>query len=63
MLFEAARLRPLLVAGLVTVWGVRLAAHIFRRHRGGGEDPRSRAGPAPVGPKLPGRYLAAAALA
>ncbi len=29
-----------LVAGLVTVWGLRLAIRIFRRNRGKGEDPR-----------------------
>ena len=29
-----------LVAGLVTVWGGRLAWHVFRRSRGHGEDPR-----------------------
>lgn len=35
---SAARPRALLVAWLVTLWGVRLALHIYRRHRG--EDPR-----------------------
>jgi steroid 5-alpha reductase family enzyme len=40
-LFAAFAARPLFIASLVTVWGVRLAAHIFRRHRG--EDPRYRA--------------------
>ena len=29
-----------LVTGLVTVWGGRLAWHVFRRSRGHGEDPR-----------------------
>ena len=29
-----------LLAGLVTVWGGRLAWHIFTRSRGHGEDPR-----------------------
>jgi steroid 5-alpha reductase family enzyme len=29
-----------LLAGLVTVWGGRLAWHVFRRSRGDGEDPR-----------------------
>jgi steroid 5-alpha reductase family enzyme len=29
-----------LLAGLVTVWGGRLAWHVFRRSRGHGEDPR-----------------------
>ncbi len=32
--------RRWLVAGLVVVWGVRLARHIFTRSHGGGEDPR-----------------------
>ncbi|WP_404385197.1 DUF1295 domain-containing protein [Knoellia locipacati] len=32
--------RPLLLAVLVTVWGVRLAWHIRRRALGAGEDPR-----------------------
>ncbi len=32
--------RPLLVASLVTLWGLRLAIHIFIRNRGHGEDPR-----------------------
>ncbi len=32
--------RRLLVTALTTVWGVRLAAHIWRRSRGHGEDPR-----------------------
>ena len=29
-----------LVAGLITVWGLRLGIRIFRRNRGRGEDPR-----------------------
>jgi steroid 5-alpha reductase family enzyme len=29
-----------LAAGLVTVWGLRLATRIYRRNRGRGEDPR-----------------------
>jgi steroid 5-alpha reductase family enzyme len=37
-LWQAWRPRPLVVAGMITVWGVRLAVHIARRHRG--EDPR-----------------------
>jgi steroid 5-alpha reductase family enzyme len=41
LLFAAFAWRPLLSAALITLWGVRLAAHIFRRHRG--EDPRYRA--------------------
>ena len=32
--------RSLLLAGLITVWGARLAWHIRRRGRGAGEDPR-----------------------
>jgi len=32
--------RQFLVAGLVTVWGLRLGIRIFRRNRGKGEDPR-----------------------
>jgi steroid 5-alpha reductase family enzyme len=32
--------RPLVVACLVTVWGVRLSTHIYRRSHGRGEDPR-----------------------
>nr|WP_121188547.1 DUF1295 domain-containing protein [Nocardiopsis sp. Huas11] len=32
--------RAWLLFGLVAVWGVRLAAHIHRRSRGSGEDPR-----------------------
>jgi steroid 5-alpha reductase family enzyme len=32
--------RRLLLAALITAWGLRLAVHIHRRHRGKGEDPR-----------------------
>ena len=35
--------RAWLVAALVTIWGVRLAVHIFRRNHGKTEDPRYRA--------------------
>lgn len=35
--------RVWLLAALVTVWGLRLAVHIFWRNRGRGEDPRYRA--------------------
>ncbi|MEU9735128.1 DUF1295 domain-containing protein [Streptomyces sp. NPDC048002] len=35
--------RRLLVTALTAVWGVRLAAHIARRGRGHGEDPRYEA--------------------
>lgn len=36
--FDAFAPRPIVVGVLVTLWGLRLAIHIFRRHRG--EDPR-----------------------
>jgi steroid 5-alpha reductase family enzyme len=39
-LFGADGGRPLVVACLVTIWGVRLSTHIYRRSRGRGEDPR-----------------------
>jgi len=35
--------RQLLVLGMVTVWGLRLALHLARRSRGQPEDPRYRA--------------------
>ncbi|MFJ8199334.1 DUF1295 domain-containing protein [Streptomyces sp. NPDC096152] len=35
--------RRVLVTGLTAVWGLRLAAHIARRGRGHGEDPRYEA--------------------
>lgn len=35
--------RSWLVAALISAWGLRLSWHIFRRHRGQGEDPRYRA--------------------
>ncbi len=35
--------RRLLVTGLTTVWGLRLATHIWLRSRGHGEDPRYEA--------------------
>ena len=34
--------RGLLVSGLVLIWGLRLALHIYSRNRGRGEDPRYR---------------------
>jgi steroid 5-alpha reductase family enzyme len=34
--------RKVLIITLVTVWGLRLAIHIFLRNRGKGEDPRYR---------------------
>lgn len=39
-LFNSLDSRMLLVAILVTVWAARLAAHIFLRNSGYGEDPR-----------------------
>jgi steroid 5-alpha reductase family enzyme len=41
--------RKILVAGLTTVWGFRLALHIFQRSLGKGEDPRYQAFRANVG--------------
>ena len=35
--------RSWLVAALITLWGTRLSAHIFRRNHGKGEDPRYQA--------------------
>lgn len=35
-------LRKLLLAGLTTVWGLRLSAYLTRRNYGKGEDPRYR---------------------
>ncbi len=35
--------RSWLVATLITLWGVRLSVHIFRRNHGNGEDPRYQA--------------------
>jgi len=32
--------RHILVTALVVIWGMRLATHIYMRHRGKGEDPR-----------------------
>jgi steroid 5-alpha reductase family enzyme len=49
--------RAWMVAGLVTVWGVRLAVHIFRRNHGKGEDPRYQAMRATVGPAFWWRSL------
>lgn len=39
-LMEGPGPRAWLVAGLTTVWGMRLGWHIHRRNRGHGEDPR-----------------------
>ena len=45
--------RKLLVAGLVTIWGVRLSVHMFRLRRGHGEDFRYRAMRARHGRRFP----------
>ena len=39
LLLDGLEWRRLVVAALVTAWGLRLALHIWRRHRGKGEDP------------------------
>ena len=49
--------RTWLVAALITLWGVRLSLHIFRRHHGNGEDPRYRAMRAVHGPEFWWRSL------
>jgi len=38
LFFGEFNLRQLLVTAVVTLWGLRLAIHIFRRNRGRGED-------------------------
>jgi len=43
LLSPALTPRSWLVATLITLWGMRLSAHIFRRHHGHGEDPRYQA--------------------
>jgi steroid 5-alpha reductase family enzyme len=45
--------RKLLVAALVTIWGVRLSAHMLRLRRGHGEDFRYRAMRARHGRRFP----------
>ncbi len=45
--------RKLLVAALVTIWGVRLSAHMVRLRRGHGEDFRYRAKRARHGRRFP----------
>ena len=49
--------RSWLVAALITLWGTRLSLHIFRRHRGKGEDPRYQAMRASHGPAFGWRSL------
>ena len=50
---DAQSARAVLVPLLVTVWGVRLAAHILWRGRGRGEDPRYAAMRRRWGPRFP----------
>ena len=57
ILSSGPTLRSWLVATLITLWGVRLSAHIFRRNRGKGEDPRYRAMRASHGPAFWWRSL------
>ena len=45
--------RQWLVAGLVIVWGVRLAAYLLWRNAGHGEDPRYAAMRRRIGPSFP----------
>lgn len=40
VMVQAPTGRSLLVAILVTIWGLRLALHIHHRHKGKGDDPR-----------------------
>jgi steroid 5-alpha reductase family enzyme len=50
LLSPALTPRSWLVAVLVTLWGVRLSLHIYRRNQGQGEDPRYQAMRAAHGP-------------
>ena len=49
--------RSWLVATLITLWGVRLSVHIFRRNHAHGEDPRYQAMRASHGPAFWWRSL------
>jgi len=49
--------RSWLVAALITLWGVRLSLHIFRRHHGKGEDRRYATMRASHGPAFRWRSL------
>lgn len=49
--------RSLLIALLVTIWGLRLSIYITRRNWGKGEDPRYRAMRAKYGAKFPLKSL------
>jgi steroid 5-alpha reductase family enzyme len=57
VLSPASTPRSWLVAILISVWGVRLSLHIFRRNHGKGEDPRYRAMRASHGPAFWWRSL------
>ena len=57
LLAPALTSRSWLVAVLITVWGARLSLHIYRRHRGKGEDPRYQAMRASHGPAFRWRSL------
>ncbi len=50
---RAAGARPLLVAALTTLWGLRLSVHLLARNLGHGEDPRYQAIRKRVGPRFP----------
>lgn len=39
-LIQAPSFRSQLIANIVTLWGLRLAYHIYSRHKGRGNDPR-----------------------
>lgn len=57
VLLEGSTPRSWLVATLITLWGVRLSFHIFRRNHGKGEDSRYQAMRASHGPAFWWRSL------
>src|SRR6187200_1869277 len=57
ILSPGATPRSWLVATLITLWGVRLSVHIFRRNHAQGEDPRYQAMRASHGPAFWWRSL------
>jgi steroid 5-alpha reductase family enzyme len=57
LLVDGSRDRRLLLAVLVTVWGVRLTVHLARRNLGKGEDPRYAAMRRRHGDRWPVRSL------
>ncbi len=57
VLVDGSRDRRLLLAGLVTVWGVRLTVHLACRNLGKGEDPRYAAMRRRHGDRWPVRSL------